>query len=545
MRHLNLLSIAIAGILGTGVVGSAYAVTPATVPSGNRLYMSGATATDNTLTALFLRTGTVAAPKFCAAGTIDMYIDGTDATKAKNRAILCSLDHALSDTNGTATLAAGANVAVLKESNGGSDRGTNFVANADALPFRSMSDLTGCSAGTAQAAGSISSFVGHQAFTLHTGCTATESVRTQTGIADVDPQLFTAGTSPITQAQIDRLTSDPLYQPAFAAAVSLNLYRALQRAQGITLAGTSVDDDAAHMPTLTKAQVSGLFADGMIADWSLITNTAGTPVTNTTFTGGVTVPTTVHVCRRGDESGTQASAAQYFLNERCAAGQGVNGFKLASNPANQQNGGTFVAPTIDNTNPSIPVITNVGSTGGEIFANTGGGDVRTCLDGHNDVNHFAIGLLGTDSVYNSFGSLGGLAHNADGNGQWRYIALDGKKPNLESVANGTYDFVMENVLNMRNAPAAGQAVISGPPLVLHDYIKTAFATLDVVGSLVIKTLPHGYVGGLAGGLSGTPNPIPVTQANLDTNPVSPFTKSPLGPVNNCGPAIPVAGTAVK
>jgi hypothetical protein len=545
MRHSNLLSIAIAGILGGGAAGSAYAVTPAQVPSGNRLYISGATATDNTLTALFLRTGTGAAPKFCAAGTIDMYIDGTNPTGATNRAILCTLDHALSDTNGTATLAAGTNVAILKESGGGSDRGTNFVANADLLAFRGLSDVSTCSAGTVQAAGSITSFVGHQAFTLHTGCIPTENVRTQAGIADVDPQLFTAGTQPITQAQIDRLTSDPLYQPMFGAAVSLNLYRALQRAQGIALAGTSVDDDAAHMPTLTRNQIAGLFADGMISDWSLITNSAGVPVTDASFTAGVAVPSTVYVCRRGDESGTQASAAQYFLNERCAAGQGVNGFKLASTPANQQNGAAFTAPGINNTNPANPIITSIGSTGDEVWAGVNGGAVRNCLDGHNDVNHFAIGLLGTDSVYNAFGSAGGLAKNADGNGQWRYVAIDGKKPNLESVANGTYDFVMENVLNMRNAPAAGQAVISGAPLVLHDYIKTAFASLDVIGSLVIKSMPHGYTGGLAGGLSGTPNAIPVTQGNLDTNPVSPFTKSPLGPVNNCGPAIPVAGTAVK
>jgi hypothetical protein len=535
MRHVNLLSTAIAGLLAAG---AAHAVTPATVPSNNRLYVSGATATDNALSALFLRDSSGSVPRICAPGTIDMYVDGTDATKAKNRMILCTLESQINDSTGNKSIAAGQNIAILKESNGGSDRGTAYVADASFLDFRSMSDVSECATGTSQGAGTITSFPGHQTFNLHVNCTHVESVRTQTGIADVDPALFTVGTAPVSQDQIDRLQVDSLYQPMFAAAVSLNLYRALQRAQGITLTGTQTDDDEAHMPTMTKAQIAGLFADGGVRDWRRVTNSAGTAVNNAAFTNGATVPNLVYVCRRGDESGTQASAAEYFLNERC--GKGTNGFKLKTGVSDQQNGTAFTSPTI-----SGGVVTNVGSTGDEVWAGKGSGDVRACLDGHNDVNHFAIGLLGSESVYDNFGGTGGLAGAAAGAAQWRYVAINGLKPNLKEVATGRYDFVMENVLNMRTQTVSGVAPIDNEPLVLHDYIKTSFASLDVIASLLVKTLPHGYTGGLAGSTHATPNAIPVTNGNLDTNPVSAFTKSPLGPVNNCGNAFPLRATATN
>jgi hypothetical protein len=523
MRYSK-LSIALAGILSAG---SALAVVPSTVPSGNRLYISGATATDITLSNLFLRAGTGSAPAICSGGTIDVYVESADLASSHNRLIACTLNQTISSGDGSATINAGQNIAVLKESNGGSDRGTNFVADSLGLDFRSFT-LTGCTAGSTVTPGGTL-----QPYTLHTGCSAVENVHTELGVADVDPALFSVGTAPITPAQLGRLTSDALYQPMFAVAASLNLYRALQRAQGKTL-----DDTEANVPSLTRGQVRGLLSDGGLTDWSAITNSAGTAITDTSLTGGVALAsTTVYVCRRGDESGTQASFAQYFLNERCATNPSV-GFKNSNNSP-QQTGQAFTPPTINGSG----TVTNAGSTGLPVFANTATSDARTCLDGHNDVDHFAIGVLGSDSTYNAIGSLGGKANRADGDRQFRYLALDGQVPNLTSVANGKYDFVMENVLNRRNATAPnGDPVIGGGILAIADYIKDAFATPDVVASLLVKTNPHGYTGGLAGAYNAAgvaPNAPPVTTAKLDTNPVSAFTKSPLGPVNNCGTAVAV------
>jgi hypothetical protein len=527
MRKLNQLSAAIAVAIGAGALTTAAnAVTPGTVPTANRVYISGATATDNAIKTLFLRAGTTSAPAVCrgpttaTAGTIDVYINGADVTKNASTAVLCTLNVAVG------SLAVGTNVAIIKESAGGSDRGTVLVAEATAIDtFRSLDDLTGCSAGTTINANTNTSFPNHQQFILHTGCTASQSpaVNAQIGVADVDPQLFNVGTSAITQAQISRLTADPLYQPMFTVAVSLNLYRALQTAQGKAL-----DDTGANIPTLTTGQVRYLFQDLGAQNWGdAVVSSNGTPITDTTYTGGVTVSSQVYVCRRGDESGTQAATAQYFFNERCALSAGAQKFANASNAAFQQLGDAYVRTTSD---------------AFTVFAGKGSGDVRTCLDQHNDINQFAIGLLGSESVYDGANSLGGSAHAADGTNQFRYVAIDGRKPTLEEVANGHYDFVMENVLNRRKSAVNGIPVISGAPLAVYNYIKGAFANVDVIKSLLITGNTHGTTGGLMGGLSGTPNTAPVSTTVLLGNPVSAYTKSPNGTVNNCDPALPVAAT---
>ncbi len=501
-------------LCGALVATAAHAVTPSAVSSTNRLYISGATATDNALATLFLRSGTVSAPAFCKANTIDVYINNTDLASAKQRSILCTLNTAVG------SLAANTNVAVSKESNGGSDQGTVTIANADTRTYVNLTNDTSPSCGTAVpvAANTLPSFPGHQAFTLHPSCAGTATVHPDVGIADVNPALFTAGVSPVTPAQIGRLTSDALYQPVFAVGVSTNLYRALQRAQGKTVGS----DTAANVPSLSYHQMASIYT-GAIADWSQVLSSTGTPINSTTYTNGVSVSGTVYVCRRGDESGTQASHASHFLRERCESG--VLGFASATNSSCQQSGCQW----------------NASFAGDAVFAGSGAGEVRKCLDAHNDLDQFAVGVLSNESVYDGPGSLGGSANAAAGTQQFRYVALDGHVPNLESVANGQYNFVEENVLNRRNVVFNGQPVISGPQVALADYVKNSFANPDVIATLIVPQT-HGLTGGLAGALSGTPNPPPVSAATLQTNPVSALTKSALGVVNDCAPAI-LPGTA--
>jgi len=520
MRKLTQLSAAIATIIGAATVAStANAVT--TVPAANRVYISGATATDNALKTLFLRKGVTGGAAICRSasttptGTIDVYIDGTDVTKNNSTAILCTLNQAIGG------LAAGNDVAIIKESEGGSDRGTVAVAQAQSLAsFRSLDDLTGCSAGTAVGATTVASFPNHAEFTLHSGCTAKATVTTQIGVADVDPQLFNIGTAPVSTADVKRLTADALYQPMFGVAVSLNLYRALQRAQGKTL-----DDTSANIPTLTTPQIRYLFQAGGADSWSSIVSSTGKAITDLSYTNNVVVSNTAFVCRRGDESGTQAGTAQYFLDERCALDRGPPLFVGASN-ADQQNGTVYTRVTDDAL---------------RVYAGKGSGDVRNCLDQHSDIDTFAIGLLGSESKYDGINSLGGSAGKNDGTQQFRYIAIDGRKPTLEEVANGHYDFVMENVLNRRKTAFNGVPVIAGPQLGMYNYIKTAFADVDVIRSLLV-TQSIGTTGGLMPGLNsaglGSSTP-PVDATLLNSNPVSPYTKSPNVSVNNCDVPVPV------
>jgi len=499
-----------AGLLvGALAASSAYAVTPSQVTAANRLYISGATATDNALATLFLRAGTASAPAVCKSGTIDVYIDSAaPVTGSHNKAILCTLNQAVGG------IPANTNVAFLKESNGGSNEGTQIIARGGTRTFLNITSdaAPACTTTAAQAAGSITSYPNHQAFTLHSVCSGLDAgAHPDVGIADVNPSLFSVGLTPISAAEVARLQSDALYQPSFGVAVSLNLYRALQTSQGKNTAS----DAAAEMPTLTTPQVRGLFS-GTIGTWDQITGPTGTPLAGKS----------VFVCRRGDDSGTQASFASYFLNERCTVGGPT--FVTATNPASQQSGSVWNFATFG-TDP--------------VFAGAGSGDVRNCLDGHNDHDDFAVGILGTESKYDALGNAGGSANAAAGTQQFRYVKLDGRTPNLESVANGVYDFVEENVMNRLNTSFNGQNPPSGNKAALANYVRDSFGNLDVISTLVVSQ-SHGLTGGLAPALGNgvTPNSIPVSTAALQANPVSPYTKSLNGPVFDCGTAVTIAPT---
>lgn len=499
-----------AGLLvGALAASSAYAVTPSQVSATNRLYISGATATDNALATLFLRTGSASAPPVCKSGTIDVYIDSAaPVTNSHNKAILCTLNQAV---NG---IPANTNVAFLKESNGGSNEGTQVIARGATRTFINIANDSAPNCGTAvtQTAGSITSYPNHQQFTLHPSCTGLDSgAHPDVGIADVNPALFNVGLTPISGAEVARLQSDALYQPSFGVAVSLNLYRALQSLQGKNTAS----DTAADMPTLTTGQIRGLFS-GTVFSWDMITGPTGTPLASKP----------VFICRRGDDSGTQASFASYFLNERCTNG-----------------GPTFLGATKSNTQQS-GATWNFATFGTDsVFAGAGSGDVRNCLDGHNDHDNYAVGILGTESKYDALGNAGGSGNAAAGTQQFRYVKLDGRTPNLESVANGTYDFVEENVMNRLNTSFNGQNPPAGNKAALANYVRDSFSNLDVISTLVVSQ-PHGLTGGLAPALApgATPNNIPVSTAALQANPVSPLTKSLLGPVFDCGPAVSVNPT---
>lgn len=459
--------------------GSAFAIDAGTVPASNRLNVSGATATNQALYQLTI----LASGGLCDTSDIDVYIDtagGTDATDANDQFMVAC--------NGRAgTPFAGQPILLTKESNGGSNLGTRNVARSTPLAFLNPT-APNCTANiNVAAAGS------RAAYTLFTGCTGTINAVPDAGVADVEAALFLDSTA----ADIATLTANPLFQIIFAPAASLNLYRALQASQGL-----AQDDDPANVPNLTRGQITRIF-NGESFTWDEFSNPDGTP-----FLAGEDV----YVCRRGNDSGTQASFASFFLNERCNVS--VPGFVPPDTISCQAGGCDW----------------DRGTFGGDfIFAADGSSDVRACLDSRNDNGEFALGVLSTNTSVN----------NTDR--QIRFVGVDGAAPTLQETANGGYHFVTENVLNVRGAGP------SGVPGDIVSFIVDNIGTPSVVADLNDGSRnPGGDHGILAvpNGSTIVENAPPVSIATMRTNPVSTFSRSVSGATNNCQPQSATLGGQV-
>lgn len=507
------------GIAGMAAAGAANAA--GLVAAGNAFHISGSTALDNQIKAALLLggSGIPAAQQTCAAGTINVYTDapvlasGGNITKAHETTIVCNLSQKIG------TLAAGTTVAFTKESNGGSNEGTVFVANGTALKFFDATQTpTGCTSVGAIAAGTY--FAHQQAIAAEfDGCTGTfNNLVPDVGVADEDPALFNVGLQTISPALINKLNTTPLFENQFGLAVSLNLYRALQSAQGLS---TTNDDTLATMPTLTRQQIAGLYS-GTITDWSQLGLTAGT----------------VFTCRRGDNSGTNVSADVYFLHNRCAST------------------GTPMVQATSTTCAGLPAgqtAENNGCTWGSAnltdvtFAGAATGDVVSCLDAHSRNGTFAYGHLGATSKFDDPNGASGAASEA-GTSHFRYIAIDGHKPTIASMADGVYDYAFDNVENLNTS-------LSGNALAVGQYLGTLFQNNTALSDILVAqpnakssggVVDANYVtGGVVDGLVGTTNTVPATTATVQANPVSNFTFALAGTVNNCQNPLPVTNTLTK
>ena len=471
----------------------AFAIDSSTVPAANQLFVSGATATNQ---ALYQITSLASANGFCEPGTIDVYIDtadtGTqDLTDANDQFMVACTGRV---APGAPTGFENQPILLAKESNGGSSRGTGIVADSTPVEFLNPA-APGCATSRAVAAtGALA------AYTLNAGCTGIFNQVPGAGIADVEAALFLGGD------QITNLSANPLFQIVFAPAVSENLYRALQTAQGLT-----ADDDPANAPNITRGQLHRIFA-GEAFTWDEFQLPGGAD-----FLAGEDV----YICRRGNDSGTQASFAAFVMNERCNASvPGIFGPDTASCEA-------------------AGCDWDAGLFGGDfIFAADGSGDVRACLDFRNDSGQFAIGVLSTNTT---------LETNADpmtGNSDRdiRFVGIDGAAATLASVGNGGFHFVTENVLNTRTGDA--------PTGIAGAIVSAIVATIGeptVISELNVGSRNPGGDTGILGRANGSTiveNTPPVTQAAMRTNPVSSFTRSVGGATNNCQPVSATADSQV-
>lgn len=507
------------GIAGMAAAGAANAVT-LPVAAGHAFYISGSTALDNQIKAALLLggAGVPASTQTCQAGTISVYTDapvlgsGGNITKAHETTIVCSLSQAIG------TLGVGTAVAFTKESNGGSNEGTVFVAQQKPLKFlNALGTPAGCTNVGPIAAGTY--FAHQQAIAAEfDGCTGPfADIVPDVGVADEDPSLFNVGLQTISPALIAKLNTTPLFQNQFGIGVSLNLYRALQSAQGLTVG----DDTLANMPTLTRQQISGLYS-GTITDWSQVGVAAGT----------------VFTCRRGDNSGTNVSADAYFLHNRCAntgtpmiQATSTTCAGLPAGETAEDNGCTWSAANINDVT----------------FAGTSTGDVVSCLDAHSRNGTFAYGHVGATSKFDDPNGASG-ASTEPGTAHFRYIAIDGHKPTIASMADGVYDYAFDNVENLFTG-------LSGNPLAVGNYLGTLFQDNVALSDILVVQSNAKSTGGVADanfvtggvvdGAVGSPNSVPASTATVTANPVSNFTYAASGSVNNCQVPVPVTTTLTK
>lgn len=299
------------------------------------------------------------------------------------------------------------------------------------------------------------------------GCTLASVADAAAG-ADGGPRLPAGGYSDVESALFQDLFTIPPSSvgsevaagvaQVFGVAVSTNLYRALQVAQGKNSA-TCTDDtytpavaatattpaepgrhtqnglhdfrNPACMPNITSAQYTAIAAvgGGYQTDWSPLLGTAG-------------IDQTVNLCRRVDTSGSQAASNAHFLGNPCNRGRA---------------GGQLAVLT-----PADSTATKPDDQGGIwVTSNPGTGDVKACLNRGNDgvtVNnvmtvqpHFAIGVVSLENDP--------LTEQANAD-DYRFIMVDGVSPeNLtddrarQNAINGEYRFVMELVAYTANSAA--------------------------------------------------------------------------------------------
>jgi hypothetical protein len=548
-------------LAGAAALGAAAVASAENLPltSGIAYYISGSTAMDNAVKALLLQsTGGI-----CKA-TPDVYIDSTaaDITKAHNTLVVCALAQTL---GGTAT--SGTVVAFDKESNGGSLEGILPISESVGLKFftglgSATSGSLGCTASqTVTANCNISSnpYSFTQAYTLHYGCTAPSTSSTAVpvvGLADENAESFNFGNPSVTGSDSGGITTTQLVQNVFGIGVSLNLYRALQRSQGYTPVGTAADDSLANMPTLTSNVIRSLY-NGAISTWGGLTNSAGTSLISAAL--AVHPPTTsiVYICRRGDSSGTNTSVdIKFGLNPRCTGSNGGGNSSVmltSSTSVAHCKGyiGTFGSVTgivVNEYGCSWVTSSNSADT---IFAGFGGGDVQSCLTYRDCANQFAIGNLTTNAAMSDVGGAGGTGDaSTSTTGRYRFVAIDGKSPDLGSVVNGTYDFVQDNILVTTNKSLATDTAA------LVTYLQTTYLTNAALVKDFMVTQPTdtNFTAGVLvdpvnSATTFVQNTVPpyvtgaaVKSATSGVSPVSPFTFLAVNGTNPQGCAPPFLST---
>lgn len=489
--------IATAVALAAGFAGVAQGANLA-VPADNVLNVGGATAQDKSLAIGWITDLCDAA---ATPGGIEVFTTRANFLPGtvSNYAIACRM-------KGTANGAAAGQDTVIVKYSGGSGTGTTNVATGATLTTSGSANwVDWATCATAPVAGSVNGVN----YSVHLSCPLNGTpLVPKAGLADVEPPLLGAAGA--------ALTTLPGAAVPFGVMVSQNLYEALQTAQkgaaNSTIDATCNNSVATYTPDCTPNVSSqlmrGIFK-GTILTVATLRNQTGASIPNPAGSP------LIHICRRGNNSGTMASFKAYFLGEGCGGLGNQHTFALPTN------GGTAAAGqayTIGNTD--------------RVFAGTGNGDVLACLDDKVTQNRYAFGIVSLETT-----SFGDVAPN-----RWRFVKLDGVFPSLENVARGEYAFFTESACNR---PSSGANPLSAIQLALASGTvvggtQTATGLCGAVRGDAVSVNPSGG-SAWAGGTLTIPASTavcpttPVTNASILANPTNGSTRSVSfgGTPNNC------------
>ncbi len=468
---------AFGGLLATGAVAqvSPLAETAATLTGATVVRISGASAQDLGLRNVMRR--------ICLPGTMTQY------TLSNQNAYLCSPN--TSQVSGVT-----GNLLVYKSSVGGSGNGVGPVASAATnlafinLPavFANVAQFCGAPVITPATAPLAPDTIGLPAFQTRTCATAPTQTgfAPDAGISDTEPALLGA-----TLAQINALNARGTNQLLFGVPVTLTMYRGLQAAQGLGL-----DDTAANVPSLSRAQIANIFS-GNITDASQLSDPAG-----------VALPANpLVVAQRVSTSGSQSITEVFFLNGRCTP----TAVAFPAPDATYAND-TLAFNGCRDADPSSPFRS----------ANSGSTQVRECLLGADLSARWGVGLLSTETVPSTTSAS-----------QIRYIRIDGALPTLLDAALGKYLFVAEQSMQWLNTFTLASAPTKFP---VANYIRTNLGNPAVIKALNTSFVQvYGQAGllGVPNGVDNLPPAPPLTAAAMLDTPVNTWSKSFTTALSNC------------
>lgn len=398
-------------------------------------------------------------------------------------------------------------LAIYKYSVGGSAFGVDPVASNSAtdgsvlgstgnqLPFLDLSKVvTSLSAAATNAVTSNATFGpgtnGSYVNVVFSTTVATSPLvtpaTTYIGVSDVEPEFFSNNTSNLTETSATALIFGPV--------VTKNVYDRLQTLQGLATpaCGTSLDSEGC-MPSLTSAQITTLYTQPGQA-WSSLG-----------VTGLSATADAVRIARRVDSSGTQKA----FEAVIAGTPNGQVGLKDCSTGVD-----TFALPDSGNTttgdNESI-----CSSGAATVFAGSGGGNVRNCLNNLNTNGFSGIGMLTTEDKAGSNG--------------WRFVKVDGVAPNQAQTAAGRYRFYTEASVNTRTAGAFATNSTSGYSTFVTRFLAD-FANPAIITQINGAAQPYGAAGLMALLSRQAPGTLPDFTGATS---VIPWTKVSGTSVNNC------------
>ncbi len=473
------------------------------------VYISGASAPRAFIENLFVNPAVPVANRICDPNKPVWKFKDSGNGKSQN-AYLCEMDTGNPSLAGIASVKP--NLLIYKRNAGGSAQGVSPLLSQDPAdvvsPTIEFLDIsTGCSLVTPATVGTLG----------QVKCSSTQQAVPDAGVSDVDPIQFRAqntpaGFSPISQADLSKLTVKGTVALTFGVPVTTDMRNGLQEAQfgvGDPCVGS---DTEACMPSLSRNQLANIFA-GRINNWDQL-RVGGVKVfsnASATYKGFGPVASRVHICRRVNGSGTQAQMGINIMNTPCSE--------------------AAVTPATDNTglNEFAPVA--------QVHEMSGSGDLTDCLAA---LDTGAIGVttgkMGNGTFFNnSYGKRWAIGLQAleKKSPNFRFIKIDGVAPTLANVASGKYLDWAEQTWQYNTARMTDASRVDTKTIV--DALIASAGEPTVVGE-INKKFVHGFHGLQETGFLANPNAFsPLADGTVDlTRPVNPYTHANGSlPVDNC------------